>query len=108
MHGNNTKKLCGEGSQKTRVRKLKKGKENVGEEPSISIMEAMMVEEMAMEVDGTGTGTKRRCRTPLTELQEENGNRKRVKVEGEVKELGRILKQHLGSVEAAEQPHRTQ
>ena len=108
MHGNNTKKLCGEGSQKTRVRKLKKGIENVGEEPSISIMEAMMVEEMAMEVDGMGTGTKRRCHTPLTELQEENGNRKRVKVEGEVKELGRILKQHLGLVEAAEQPHRTQ
>ena len=59
-------------------------------------------------VDGTEARTKRRCRTPLTELQEENGNRKRVKVEGEVKELGRILKQHLGSVAAAKQPCRTQ
>ena len=55
-------------------------------------MEAEIVEERAMEVDGMETGNKKRCCTPLTERQEENGNGKRVKVEGEVKELGKILK----------------
>ena len=108
LHGNNPTKLRGEGSQRTRGMKPKKGKDNVSVVPPTSIMEAKIVEERAMEVDGTETGNKKRCRTPLTEPQEENGNGKRVKVEGEVKELGKILKQHLGSVVAAEQPHRTQ
>lgn len=65
-------------------------------------MEASITRDMDMEVDRVEVGTKRRCRTPLIEIQGENGNHKRVKVEGEVKELGRILKQHLGSVVAAE------
>jgi len=108
VHGNNTKKLRGGGSQKTKIRTLKKGKENIAGEPSNSIREEMTVHEMAMDVDGIEVGTKRRCRTPLTKLQEEDGNRKRVKVEGEVKELRMILKQYLGSVEATEQPRRTQ
>nr|POF02119.1 hypothetical protein CFP56_71807 [Quercus suber] len=65
-------------------------------------MAAMTARDVDMEVDKMEVGNKRRCHTPLIEVEGENGNGKRVKVEGEVKDLGKVLKQYLGLVEAAE------
>ena len=71
-------------------------------------MAAITTRDVDMEVDRVEVGNKRRCRTPLIEVKGENVSGKRVKVEGEVMELGRVLKQYLGSVEAAKQPYRAQ
>ena len=54
-----------------------------------------------MEYEMLDMGIKRRARTPLAELENKEDNGKRVKVEGEIKELGKLLAQHLGSAEAA-------
>ena len=54
------------------------------------------------------TGLKKRARVPLTELEDKEDNGKRIKREGEVKELGQLLAQHLGSAEATMQPRRVQ
>ena len=48
------------------------------------------------------------ARTPLAELENMEDNGKRIKREGEVQELGKLLAQHLGSTEAASQPRRAQ
>ena len=61
-----------------------------------------------MESEMLDMGIKRRARTPLAELENKEDNEKRVKVEGEIKEFGKLLAQHLGSTEAAAQPRRTQ
>ena len=61
-----------------------------------------------MEIDLSEVGTKRRARSPLSELENKEGNGKRVRVEGEVKELGKLLAQHLGSAEADNQPRQMQ
>lgn len=53
-------------------------------------------------------GAKRRARSSLTELDNMEDNGKWVRVEGEVKELGKLLAQHSGSVEAVNQPRRAQ
>lgn len=53
-------------------------------------------------------GAKRRARSSLTELDNMEDNGKWVRVEGEVKELGKLLAQHLGSAEAVNQPRRAQ
>ena len=53
-------------------------------------------------------GTKRRARTPLAELDNMEDNGKRIKREGEVQELGKLLAQHLGSAEVASQPRQAQ
>ena len=45
-------------------------------------------------------GTKRRARAPLAKLENKEDNGKRARVEGEVKELGKLLAQHLGLAEA--------
>ena len=68
-------------------------------------MVAITTQDVDMEVDRVEVGNKRRCRTPLIEVEGENVSGKRVKVEGEVMELGRVLKQYLGSVEAVKQPY---
>ena len=57
-----------------------------------------------MEVDLAEVGSKRRARPPLIELENMEGNGKRIRTEGEVKELGKLLAQHLGSAEAGSQP----
>lgn len=51
---------------------------------------------------------KRRARSSLTELDNMEDNGKWVRVEGEVKELGKLLAQHSGSAEAVNQPRRAQ
>ena len=56
----------------------------------------------------TDMGIKRRARTPLAELENKDDNGKWVKVEGEIKELGKLLTQHLGSAEVVAQPRRIQ
>lgn len=61
-----------------------------------------------MEIDLSEVGTKRRARSPLSELENKEGNGKQVRVEGEVKELGKLLAQHLGSAKANNQPRRMQ
>ena len=47
--------------------------------------------ETNMEIDLSEVGTKRRARSPLSELENKEGNGKQVRVEGEVKELGKLL-----------------
>lgn len=44
-----------------------------------------------MEIDLSEVGTKRRAQSPLSELENKEGNGKQVRVEGEVKELGKLL-----------------
>lgn len=61
-----------------------------------------------MEVDLAEVGTKRKARPPLSELENMEGNGKRTRTEGEVKELGKLLAQHLGSAEVGCQPRRAQ
>ena len=61
-----------------------------------------------MEYEMMDMGIQRRARTPLAELENKEDNRKQVKVEGEIKELSKLLAQHLGSPEATAQPRRTQ
>lgn len=63
---------------------------------------------MNMEVDLAGMGTKRKEQLPLTELEDMEGNGKRTRMEGEVKELGKPLAQNLRSAEAGGQPRRAQ
>lgn len=53
-------------------------------------------------------GAKRRARSSLTELDNMEDNGKWVRVEGEVKELGKLLAQHFRSAEAVNQPRRAQ
>ena len=70
---------------------------------SNSCMETRTAQGVDMDADKKEVGNKRRCCTPLMEIGGENGNGKRVKVEGEVKELGKVLKQYLRLVESVEQ-----
>ena len=56
----------------------------------------------------TDMGIKRRARTPLAKLENKDDNGKWVKVEGEIKELSKLLTQHLGSTEVVAQPRRIQ
>lgn len=58
-----------------------------------------------MEYEMMDMGIKRRARTPLAELRNKEDNGKWVKMEGEIKELDKILG---GSAEAVAQPRRTQ
>ena len=58
----------------------------------------------AMEIEMAVTGTKRRTRVPLVELENKEDNGKRIKVAGEIKELGKLFAQQLGSAAAAAQP----
>ena len=64
--------------------------------------------ETNMEIDLSEMGTKRKAQSPLSKLDNKEGNGKQIRVEGEVKELGKLLAQHLGSAEAGNQPHQTQ
>ena len=61
-----------------------------------------------MEIEKVDIGTKRKARTPLTELENKEDNGKRIKKEGEVKELGKLLAQHLGLAEAVMQLRQAQ
>ena len=53
-------------------------------------------------------GLKRRTRSPLHELENFDVSGKRARMEGEVREFGKLLAQHLGSAEAGNQLRRTQ
>ena len=44
-----------------------------------------------MEIEKVDMGTKRRARTPFFKLENQEDNGKRIKREGEVKELGKLL-----------------
>ena len=104
----NSMKKQGRGPKKTKTASVATRKENMTGLCSNSCMEAMNVRGVVMDVDREEVGNKRRWRTPLMEIEGGNGNGKKVKVEGEVKELGIALKQYHGLVEAAKQPRRAQ
>ena len=53
--------------------------------------------EMLMEVNKVEVGIKRRLRSPLHELGNCVDNGKKARMEGEVKEFGKLLAHHLGS-----------
>ena len=61
-----------------------------------------------MEVDQAEMGLKRRIRSLLRELENFDESGKRARMEGEVREFGKLLAHHLGSTEAGNQPYRTQ
>jgi len=63
---------------------------------------------MLMEVDKVEVGIKRRLQSPLHELGNCVDNGKKVRMEGEVREFGKLLAHHLGSAEAVKQPRRAQ
>ena len=62
----------------------------------------------SMEVDQAEMGLKRRTRSPLHELENFDVSGKRARMEGEVREFGKLLAHHLGSAEAGNQLRRTQ
>ena len=105
-----------QGVKKNRAGSLKKnkenrgmpGKENKSGSEEIHSHGAGNIEDSIMEIELVDTGTKRRARMPLAELENMEDNGKRIKREGEVQELGKLLAQHLGSAEAASQPRRAQ
>ena len=105
-----------QGVKKSRAGSLKKNKENRGmpgrENGSGSEEKhshgAGNIEDSIMEIELVEMGKKRRARTPLAELENMEDNGKRIKREGEVQELGKLLAQHLGSAEATSQPRRAQ
>ena len=105
-----------QGAKKNRAGSLKKFKENRGtpgmDNSSGSEVKHLQgtgdIEDSAMEFELVEMGTKRRARTPLAELDNMEDNGKRMKREGEIQELGKLLAQHLGSAEAASQPRRAQ
>lgn len=110
------KKPKGHTTRKAKGSKLKKYKENkgpMGKERAADWLRKQdqgddISMETKMEIDHSEVGGKRRARSPLSELVNNEGNGKRIRVEGEVKELGKLLAQHLGSAEAANQPRRVQ
>ena len=94
----------------------KKNKENKGyvRKNTDSGKECMQLQgeskgvEMLMEVDKVEVGIKRRLRSPLHELGNCVDNGKKVRMEGEVREFGKLLAHHLGSAELVNQPCRAQ
>ena len=62
----------------------------------------------SMEVDQAEMGLKRRPRSPLHELEDFDVSVKRTRMEGEVREFGKLLAHHLRSAEAGNQLRRTQ
>ena len=61
-----------------------------------------------MEVDQAEMGLKRRPRSPLRELENFDVSGKRARMEGEVREFGKLLAHHLRSAKAGNQLRRTQ
>jgi len=104
----NTKKTKGGGLRKNKENKVLTGKENVSGRERTQTQGDGNNLDMTMEIDLAEMGAKRRIRSPLSELDNMEDNGKQVREEGEVKEFGRILAQHLGSVEVDNQPHRAQ
>jgi len=110
------KKLKAQTTRKAKGSKLKKYKENkgpIGKERAVDWLRKQAhgddtSNETKMEIDHSEVGVKRRARSPLSELVNNEGNGKRIRVEGEVKKLGKILAQHLGSAKVGNQPRRVQ
>ena len=94
-------------------RKMKENSEVRGAEKKPNKEETQPHEEKytvdgAMEIEMADTGTKRRTRVPLAELESKEDNGKRIKVAGEIKELSKLFTQQLGLAAAAAQPRRAQ
>ena len=110
------KKFKAQTTRKAKGSELKKYKENkgpIGKERATDWLRKQAQgddtsSETKMEIDHSKVGVKRRAQSPLSELVNNEGNGKRIRVEGEVKELGKLLAQHLGSAEAGNQPRRVQ
>ena len=83
----------------------KKNKENSGyvRKNTDSGKECMQLQgeskgvEMLMEVNKVEVGIKTRLRSPLHELGNYVDNGKKARIEGEVREFGKLLAHHLGS-----------
>ena len=104
----NTRKAKGSESKKFKENRGPMGKERAADWLRKQAQGDDMSMETKMEIDHSEVGGKRKVRSPLLELVNNEGNGKRIRVEGEVKELGKLLAQHLGSAEAANQPRRVQ
>ena len=102
------RKNRGGSQKKNRENRGVSGKENKSSSEETKCQGDKHYEDSTMEIDKDDLGIKRRARAPLTELENQEDNGKRIKREGKVKELGILLAQHLGSAEAATQLHRAQ
>ena len=100
------KKNRGGNQKKNRENRGVSGKENKSGSEESQCQGDKHYEDSTMEIEKVDMGIKRRARTPLSELENQEDNGKRIKREGEVKELGKLLAQHLGSAEAAMQLRR--
>lgn len=58
----------------------------------------------SMDVEANKVGVKRKERMPLKEISVNEETGKKLKLDGEVMALGKIMAQHLGSALAARQP----
>ena len=102
------------GGQTRKKKKKKKKTRGFDGRKTVSGRESMQPQgegrsvEMSMEVDLVKLGVKRRIRSPLHELENSEGNGKRARMEGEVREFGKLLAHHLGSAEAFNQPRQAQ
>lgn len=83
------------------------GKKNKSGSEETQLQGEKTNKDLTMEFEMVDMGIKRRAGASLTELEDKEGNGKRIKREGEVKELGKFLAQQLGSAEAVMQPRRT-
>lgn len=77
-------------------RKIKENREVPGIEKKLDREETKSQEDNntvdgSMEIEMVDMGTKRRARVPLAELENKKDNGKRVKVDGEIKELSKLF-----------------
>ena len=77
-------------------RKIKENREVPGIEKKLDREETKSQEDNntvdgSMGIEMVDMGTKRRARVPLAELENKKDNGKRVKVDGEIKELGKLF-----------------
>ena len=101
-------KIKGGSQKKNKENRGVPGKENKSGSEETQLQGDKTNVDSTMEIEMVDMGTKRRVRAPLAELEDKEDNGKWIKREGEVKELGKLLAQHLGSAKAAMQPHRAQ
>ena len=100
------RKIRGGSQKKNKENRVVPGKENKSGSGETQLQGDKTNVDSTMEIEMVDMGTKRRARAPLAELEDKGDNGKQIKMEGEVKELVKLLTQHLGSAEAVAQARR--
>lgn len=94
--------------RKPHAHTAKSGKENVGLCLSTVPKESAKVDATRMEVKERDEGPKWKIRAPLSEAMDNMKVGKKLKLDGEVVALGKLLATQMGSVTAGKQPRREQ